>query len=1027
MRPLAITVQAFGSYATSARIDFRLLDEHHLFLVCGPTGSGKTTLFDAISFALYGETSGGERDGAQMRSDLADPLLPTEVALDFALGERRYRVLRAPRQSRPKQRGEGMTVIDPRAQLWRLPLADDLHVEVGREAGEGQGAERLLASGMRAVTERVEGLLGFRADQFRQVVLLPQGRFERLLKADARERQQLLDALFDTAACGRLEQALREEAKRARRDVEELTLRQRTIVGEGGGDSEEQLRERASRLTPMIHQQERALTETEDRLGAAETTLQQARQLAERFEERALARAELAALEEQDGAPGDDRRRLEAARRAAPLTQRRELVMERADELEQARVRAERARGQLERSDEAEQLAAVAYLEEQQREDERRQLDRRVAELEAMSESVAALEEAQRQAGELERALDNAGRAWRGAKADAARLLRERDELVAAGLAARQAGAELSPLRGRAEEAQRALRQREDLEAQRRRFAELTASHRRVADREERLAREVRELRSAHRELERAWLRGQAAVLARRLADGEACPVCGSREHPAPAEADSALPEEETLERLRVEVDQLEAERQSVQAALKLAGVERMQARAHVEALVEVLGLFSRQPVAVFADEAREALAALERAEARAARAEGLAERATVAARAYEQAQAVADAMEAERGELREDLARARALAAERERGVPSALRDPQALREALEAAGRRQQALACSLTAAERGHRQCAAQLAAAREQLQLAEQAHETAVERHEAARQELERRSMAAGFASPEALAAASLPAEALATLEAQVDRRQAALSAARARVERADRAVAGHDPPQLLDLGRVARELRDRRDQQLAALTAARLERRELEARLLRLEETGSALADAEERYRRVGYVADVARGQNPQRISFQRFVLAALLEDVLIAASERLRRMTRGRFSLSRSLDARGGLELEVCDNATGTVRAPATLSGGETFLASLALALGLADVVQAHSGGVKLETIFVDEGFGGLDPEALDQALVALGDLRRAGKRVGIISHVPELRERIDARVEVVCGPLGSKLHLVIP
>jgi exonuclease SbcC len=170
---------------------------------------------------------------------------------------------------------------------------------------------------------------------------------------------------------------------------------------------------------------------------------------------------------------------------------------------------------------------------------------------------------------------------------------------------------------------------------------------------------------------------------------------------------------------------------------------------------------------------------------------------------------------------------------------------------------------------------------------------------------------------------------------------------------------------------------------------------------------------------------------VANGGNPMGLTLQRFVLGALFDDVARAATSRLRIMSRGRYALQRTMEraranAAGGLELEVFDEYTGVSRPVATLSGGESFLASLALALGLADVVQAHSGGVFLETIFVDEGFGTLDPEALDEALKALLDLQGAGRLVGIISHVPELKERIDARLEVLPADRGSTARFIV-
>jgi exonuclease SbcC len=186
-----------------------------------------------------------------------------------------------------------------------------------------------------------------------------------------------------------------------------------------------------------------------------------------------------------------------------------------------------------------------------------------------------------------------------------------------------------------------------------------------------------------------------------------------------------------------------------------------------------------------------------------------------------------------------------------------------------------------------------------------------------------------------------------------------------------------------------------------------------------------------LQEAEREYEITGRISEVANGNNADRITFQRFVLAALLDEVLIAASERLRVMSEGRFLLQRTLgpaDRRtaSGLDLEVHDMYTGTARPVSTLSGGESFLASLSLALGLADVVQTHSGGIHLDTIFIDEGFGSLDPEALELAYRALADLQRGGRLVGIISHVPDLKEQCPARLEVSPGRRGSVARFVL-
>jgi exonuclease SbcC len=179
-------------------------------------------------------------------------------------------------------------------------------------------------------------------------------------------------------------------------------------------------------------------------------------------------------------------------------------------------------------------------------------------------------------------------------------------------------------------------------------------------------------------------------------------------------------------------------------------------------------------------------------------------------------------------------------------------------------------------------------------------------------------------------------------------------------------------------------------------------------------------------EMEERYSIVGHLYEMARGQNPFRITFERYVLAAFLDDILKEANTRLLKMTSGRYQLLRKLDParrnfQSGLELSLDDQYTSQERHVKTLSGGESFKAALALALGLADVVQNHAGGISLETMFIDEGFGTLDPESLDQAIEALMDIQSSGRLVGIISHVPELKERIDAQLEVMATQKGSR------
>jgi DNA repair protein SbcC/Rad50 len=285
-----------------------------------------------------------------------------------------------------------------------------------------------------------------------------------------------------------------------------------------------------------------------------------------------------------------------------------------------------------------------------------------------------------------------------------------------------------------------------------------------------------------------------------------------------------------------------------------------------------------------------------------------------------------------------------------------------------------------------------------------------------------------------AAPGALAeaewrAAVLPAdgiEALANALREADDQRAA---ARERAERGAAAIAGLTEPDLPALEEAVRACRAQVEAVLERLSQNRAEQHKLTHIHGLLEAISRETGAIEAEYRVVGHLADIANGDNGRRLTFQRYVLAALLDDVLGAASLRLKAMSRGRYLLQRRedvADARraGGLDLEVFDDYTGRTRPASTLSGGEGFMASLSLALGLSDVVQAYAGGVQLDTLFIDEGFGSLDPESLDMAMKALIDLQQHGRTVGVISHVEEMKQQIDLAIEVVQGVRGSRVRL---
>ncbi|MFC1836394.1 SbcC/MukB-like Walker B domain-containing protein, partial [Thermodesulfobacteriota bacterium] len=390
-----------------------------------------------------------------------------------------------------------------------------------------------------------------------------------------------------------------------------------------------------------------------------------------------------------------------------------------------------------------------------------------------------------------------------------------------------------------------------------------------------------------------------------------------------------------------------------------------------------------------------------------------------------------AAAEEAQR-EAGSKLDAARAVVADRADGIPEEFRDMKTLDRSLKRVGREIKALDDALEEARSRLTNAGEELSGTRSGLKAAQDREAEASHRALAQRDEFKERLAREDFPDQQSFMRAKMTKDALEKLERDTQDFEGKLEAARDRVKRGSVALENLELPDMESLQAVA-DTAEEQFQQAIRREAGLTERLEQLTASLKFYGTVSTELEAlEAEYAVVGRIAQVAGGTNSKGITFQRFVLGALLDDVLIAASERLKRVSEGRYSLQRpearkDLRKAGGLDLEVLDAHTGKPRSAGTLSGGEGFLASLSLALGLADVVQWYSGGIRLDTIFVDEGFGSLDPETLDLAYKALVDLQRSGRMVGIISHVPELKEQISLRLEVTPGRHGSTAEFVLP
>ncbi len=1020
MRPIELRVRAFGPYANEQVFDFRELGNRSFFLIHGPTGSGKSSILDAVCFALYGETSGGEREARHMRSDYASAETLTEVSFDFSLGDRVYRVTRSPEQERAKARGSGTTTQRPIATLWdRTGVTDDSEEGV------------VLAGQWLKVTEHMERLLGFQSDQFRQVVMLPQGQFREFLLADSRERQMILEVLFQTEVYRRIEEALKEVAKDVQRQFEDLKRRKQIILEHAAVESDRQLEEARDSLSARLAALTVQIEAHRQREKQANEALDRGRDTRRKLDEEKQAKAALGALESRKKDVEADRTRLDRAGKASGLGDVEANLAGRRKEFQEVSVKLQETQKRQESASKAKEAADAAFSREQDREGEREDARRRLVQLKAMADQVREVEEAR---SSLKASSFRALRIGQIHERKEALLDKWRDALAKVGAEHRDAGAvavHLERYRLELDQACQSYRKAIRLKTGQKHLDAALENQGKANRALEGAQRDLDLARSRLDAVEKSWFEGQAANLARGLRDGSPCPVCGSMEHPAPAHYEKDLPTETALRKSRKEARDSEAayerarktsERANLDVAAVQSEVKNLEKEPGAAGAPDAAGL--KLLVKAAAGQVRAALSAEVQAGKLAGRV-GILE--DEVRRTQERVKRLESGLQAA---VRRRDAEA-AVLGEREAKIPAELREAGALGTAVKASEKRLKSLMDALEAARRKNEVTEQELAACRESMLGAHRAVDVANAHVKEATESFEFRLKTAGFEDTKDYQSAKLERKEIDRLDRAIRDYHERLKAALDRSERAAEAARNLGEPDLAGLEKNLGEAKAVLQSAIADRGALQAQAGQLDRWIKELQRLAAGMETFEKQYAVMGRISDVANGRNAQGLTFERFVLAALLDDVLDAASRRLRRMSKGRFDLQRSRERAGqrgaaGLDLLVYDTYTGTTRPVNTLSGGESFLASLSMALGLADVVQAYAGGIRLDTIFIDEGFGSLDPESLDLAFQTLVELQEGNRLVGVISHVPELKERIDVRLEVIPGTRGSTARFVV-
>ncbi len=921
MRPVKLMMSAFGPYAGRTEIDFDKLGTGGLYLITGDTGAGKTTIFDGICYALFGEASGSSREPSMLRSKYAEPGMPTEVELTFAYGEKQYTVRRNPEYMRPaKKGGEGMTKQTADACL-TYP--------------DGSAVTKL-----REVNAAVREIIGIDRRQFSQIAMISQGDFLKLLLADTKERQEIFRSIFGTDIYITFQKRLSEDtaAVKSRWDAALLSVKQYIdgIVCDDYSELADKVAGAKDGTVP-ISEVDGILAQLID----YEETCEMALEL------------DIAA----------DEKKLESV--VELLTQ--------AAEREKCLSAAEATKAAIKEKAALEKECAAALEAEKAKQPQQELLLRKIAELDVLLPSCDELDKLSETLKKSKTELEETEKAAREESASREVLCRELEEL-------RQ---EREVLQSSQAEKEKLLRCSQEQAQHRQKLAQLIAAvdglnmlkgqADRLRERYVRSENAAERLRHEYEKLSRAFLDEQAGVLAAGLTEGTACPVCGSLTHPKPAQTALNAPTEAAVKTAKKELEQAQS---IAEADSRRAGEQRGKVLAAEEALIkEGRELFPNADINDLRKNATAALVETEMAEKelseRISRAEKNEKRRLLLNNLIPEKETVLTKKERTLAVLREKTAGISVLCDETSRQTA-------VLKEKLQFESR-------AAVIKERNDLE---------RRLKTMQEAFNAAVERHAACEKDL------TALAAAEKQIYGQL--ESLPEISAvEQEKKKEEITAHKAFLQQKLRGINSS-----LAANRKCRECIAAKAQELSEL---------------------------EERLTWMRALSATANGQLPgkRKIMLETYIQTAYFDRITARANVRLMKMTGGQYELKRQQNARDnksqtGLELDVVDHYNGTLRSVRTLSGGESFKASLALALGLSDEVQM-STGLRLDTLFVDEGFGSLDPESLNQAYMTLASLTEGNRLVGIISHVADLKEKIDRQIVVTKAKSGgSTAELII-
>ena len=1026
MKPISLTIEAFGPYRDSVTLDFSKLENHSMFLISGPTGAGKTSILDAMVYALYGEPSGEVRKTDAIRSDFAEPDRMTRVDFSFAIGDAQYRVERLPKQMVAKKRGTGMREQNASATVYEMK----------------DGEWKVIATSAAAIRDTIQRIIGFRKDQFLQVVLLPQGEFRKLLVASTNEREELLHTLFRTELYRKLQEALKSAYDDAKAGIEENLMKQMALIQSIPRDEDtpvltvdhvrELLENRGPHRDALVVDRDEAVTVV-DRFN----TLRNEWALYNQAQQSLVqATSQLDLVKAKEPERTQLREKVQFLNSLSPVHALYQQYIDKQSSLATLAQALTESDKSVHTAIQHESNCIEAYEALESQAETIQSKRTTLAQLRQQSEKFDELGALKKELSTLNDDLAKLDSKKSEADLEVQRQLIKQIEIDVEGLRKRlQENSTLLENVPVIQEQLNHLHRYSEL------VEEISQVQKEVAAKDETLStldKAVKEAKVHLERLEHLMQEGRAYELVPFVKEGEPCPVCGSTEHPHLATKPELYPTKDEIEAARGLRDK-ELQQQANEVGQRDTLVGRLHELSnHMDAQVSILKSsidgFSKEN---FASLQQNLLSQMERLKMLRGESEQLGKAISDAERRLSTAKDTLAKSELAHNELLKTLhdleiriSSVQAKIDSLSESLPTT--DVELWRKQVSSLASEIQEYDAQLTVTTKQLEEARGQLSAKRGRLETLSSQVKEERKNLDSLHEEYIQLLQSISLSEIDFVEALS-DFNALEDFKSKLYDLEEAFSTAQAVYDAALKTAETVVKPSETVLDEVYDAAVERRDTLVGNLAAWDKETQHIETTLASLEKIETTMGEAREKVVFLSRLNDLANGgeQGFKNVTFERYVLGAILDEVVYAANLRLQKMSRSRYTLERSDYTGGGrgkqgLDLAVMDAFTGQSRPANTLSGGETFLASMALALGLADVIQSYAGGIHMDTMFIDEGFGTLDPDTLELAMETLVQLQSSGRLIGMISHVPELKTRIPAHLEVTRGDEGSTVKFVI-